>query len=193
MWGDKQGVSPFGLSVIDVRQRIDFGVPVKNVTGAAVARGSVLMPAYGDTLHGIDLTKDFAPDGVFSAGKVPAGLYANGSNAWAKGYGPFGVCTNAAGKTVADNATVRVFSGGAEGCMAQVLVYHDWTSVLEEGTLLCADAGQIYLVVGGFANAAQDTLSRPIGMTTKRYLANTVATTTSAQLIEIYFSGLRGV
>jgi len=192
MFGDQQGVSPFGTSILDFSAKTNFGHTVKNITGATLQRGSVLMPAYGDTLHDIDLTHDYEADGIYSAGILPAVQWSV-TLGWQKGFGPFAVTTNRSDKPVLDDAFTRVFNGGATGAVLEVLISHDWGTVLEEGTLLVADAGVAHLVVGGLIDADMATHSRPIARVMKRIPLDTLDTIVSVQRVPVFFRGLYGV
>lgn len=197
IFGEMTGVNPFGSSLIDVRKKTNFGAKLKNITALSLVRGSIVTPAYDETnpaTNGIDQTKPFAADygGVFNAVKVPADLW-DAAAGYGRAYSPFYVCTADADDTVVDNAIGTFWSGGPDGSLAQVLLYRDWTQALAEGELLAAIEAQTYLVHTVGVGGLTDTHSRPIAMTLRTYAANEIATTTSAQLIDVLWRGGRGI
>lgn len=193
MIGKSTVVSPFGSSIPNLTQNVDFGYKRTNISGGTLARGSVVMPAYLEGGHGIVRTKLDGPTGLFSAVKLPNNFVDDGSgtltgvaNNKLYARGPFYVTTNDAAKVAADDGDVFVWDGGPSSSYMQVLVRRDWTTALSEGILLGATTGQAYLSV---ANAAAATISDPVARVAVRIPAGTYAASVSTQLITVQFIG----
>ena len=192
MIADTTVINPFGPSIPDYTDKEDFGTKLTNVTGGALSRGSVVMPAFGDTAHSIDRTKYAGTGSLYSAVKTPADLVDDGSgtisgvanNPLFGYYGPFYVAMNAADDTIADNKQGRFFDGGPLGSFMEVRVNYDWTNDLYEGIALAPVSGQTYLGVADLTAVANP---RPVARVPVQIPAGTFAAGTSTQLIRVLF------
>lgn len=201
MWGDQQGVSPFGTSIMDLTAKVNFGHKITSLAAETLPRGSVLMPGYRETTV-VETEHDYESDGIWLYGILPALQYDLAAG-WQNGFGPFALTTNDPDKAnipavvgagaARVGSPVRVYSGGVHGAFMEATVSFDWTNDLHAGTLLCADAGEPHLVVGGLIDANRATHSRPIARVVKTIPAGTYAAAVSVERIKVFFRGAYGV
>lgn len=194
MFGDSTVVNPFGFSMPDYTGNRKFGVKCTNITGSALTRGAVVMPCFDATVaaaHGFDPDIIWGADGLFHAVMVPATLY-DATTGLDLSLGPFVVCTDLLGDSVADNKVGTFWGGGPNGSMMDVQINHDWTTAIAPFELLFATEGVTYLSTGAGLTGVEATRSRAVGRVLARIPADPDGTTETL-LKRIQFSGMRGI